>query len=99
MSAGTLAFLIGLFGVPAALLLIGQKLRSRSRPVQAAFWGAAVGHVVAGALAVTWGMIPPEAWSDADVARGFAGLWALLVLPAAGAAVGAMSRANRRATN
>lgn len=99
MSIGTVAFLLGLFGVPLALLAGAHKLRRRSERAQRAFWGAAVGHCIAALAAVTWGMIPPEAWIEGEVARGFAGLWALLVLPLIGAAVGALRRPDRRPTS
>lgn len=98
MNAGIVVFLLGLFGVPLGLLFTAHKLRRRSQRVQGAFWGAALGHCIAAVLAVTWGMIPPEAWEAGETARGFAGLWSLLALPAIGAAAGAMLRADRRPT-
>ena len=90
MSAGIIAFLLGLFGVPIALLFYGHRLRRRPERQRRAFWGAIIGHCIAGTLAVTLGMIPPVAWTSEDTARGFAGLWSLLVLPVGGAVVGAM---------
>ncbi len=51
MSMGTVAFLLGLFGVPLALLVAAHKLRRRSDRAQRAFWGAAIGHCVAAVLA------------------------------------------------
>ncbi|MBV6520152.1 MAG: hypothetical protein MNPFHGCM_00257 [Gemmatimonadaceae bacterium] len=87
MSLGIVAFLLGLFGVPLVLLGVAHKLRRRSARVQAGFWGAVWGHCIAGVIAVTWGMIPPEAWTDSEVARGAAGLWGLLTIPAIGALV------------
>lgn len=98
MNIGTVAFLLGLFGVPLALLVTAHKLRRRSERAQRAFWGAALGHCIAAVLAVTWGMIPPEAWVEGETARGFAGYWALLALPLIGAAAGAFLRADRRPT-
>ena len=98
MSMGTVAFLLGLFGVPLALLVAAHKLRRRSDRAQRAFWGAAIGHCVAAVLAVVWGMIPPEAWVEGEIARGLAGFWALLALPLIGAAAGAFLRADRRPT-
>jgi hypothetical protein len=90
MSTGLLVFLLGLFGVPLLLLWYGHRLRRRSARGQSVFWGAIVGHCVAAILAVVWGMIPPEAWTSGDTARGFAGLWGLLVFPVTGALVGAL---------
>lgn len=92
MSVHLAAFLIGLFGVPLVLLGYSHRLRKRSARARAVFWGAAIGHCVAGFLAVVFGMIPPEAWTSDEYARGFAGLWSLLVFPAAGALAGAALR-------
>ena len=88
MTAGLLAFLVGLFVVPTLLLWYGHRLRRRGPRGRAAFWGAVLGHCVAGTLAVTLGMIPPEAWTADEHARGFVGLWSLLALPIAGAVIG-----------
>jgi hypothetical protein len=85
MSVGLVVFVIGLFGVPIALLVLGHRLRRRSARAQAIFKGAIIGHCVAGALAVLWGMLPPEAWQSGESARGFAGLWSLLLFPVLGA--------------
>jgi hypothetical protein len=82
-------FLVGLFGVPIALLLGGHRLRRRSQRAHAMFWGAVIGHCIAGTLAVVWGMIPPEAWTSDEKVRGFVGLWSLLVFPVIGALIAA----------
>jgi len=90
MSLGFIAFILGFFGVPVALLSYGHRLRRRTQRERKAFWGAVIGHCVAGTLAVTFAMIPPEAWTSEETMRGFAGLWALLLLPVVGAIVGAV---------
>lgn len=97
MSVNFIAFLLGLFVVPLVLLAIGHKLRRRSARTRAIFWGAIVGHIVAGVAAVTWGMIPPDAWEPTETWRGFAGLWSLLAFPVLGAAVFAL-KPDRRAS-
>lgn len=89
MSIQMVVFLLGLFGVPIVLLLGGHRLRRRSRRAHRTFWGAVIGHCIAGTLAVSWGMVPPEAWTSDETARGFVGLWSLLVFPVAGALIGA----------
>ena len=89
MTTGLLVFLVGLFGVPGVLVGYSHQLRKRSPRARDVFWGAVVGHCVAAVLAVTFGMIPPEEWTKGDIVRGFAGLWSLLVLPLAGALIGA----------
>ncbi|MEK7403220.1 MAG: hypothetical protein AABZ80_12765 [Gemmatimonadota bacterium] len=96
MSANIIAFLLGLFGVPIALLAVGHRLRRRAPRVRSAFMGAFIGHCVAGVLAVLLGMIPPEAWTPEETGRGFAGLWSLLVLPVVGAMGGSLWSKGRR---
>ena len=85
MSSSLVVFVVGLFGVPIALLMLGHRLRRRSPRARAIFVGAVIGHCVAGAVAVVWGMLPPESWEPNEIARGFAGLWGLLVFPILGA--------------
>ncbi len=95
MSVNIVAFLLGLFGVPIAMLIVAHRLRKRAPRVRNAFLGAFAGHCVAAVLAVTLGMIPPEAWAPEEVSRGFIGLWSLLALPVAGAAGGFMLNKTR----
>lgn len=85
MTVGLVVFVVGLFGVPIALLVLGHRLRRRSPRARAVFIGALIGHCIAGTVAVVWGMLPPEAWEPGESARGFAGLWSLLVFPILGA--------------
>jgi hypothetical protein len=91
MSVNLLVFLLGLFGIPLFLLWFGHRLRRRTPRERSVFWGALIGHCVAGTVAVVWGMIPPETWTAEERARGFVGLWSLLLVPLVGAAIGAMS--------
>ena len=91
MTPGVAALLGGAFGVPAALLWAGHRLRRRSGRWRAAFWGALLGHLVAMPLALAAAVWPPAEWSAADVVRGALGLWALLVLPLLGAGAGALA--------
>ena len=91
------ALLAGLFGVPAALLWAGHRLRRRSPLWRAAFWGALAAHLLAAVAATLAGLWPPEAWGPSDLGRGLAGYWALLVGPLLGAGVGALIAARRRA--
>ena len=80
--------LVGILIVPAGLLWLGHRLRRRPAAARGAFWGAIVGHVVAIALGMTFGMIPPEEWAPGDRLRGALGLWSFLVLPVAGGVTG-----------
>lgn len=95
MTAGLAAMLVGLFGVPAALLWLGHRLRRRPSAWQGAFWGALVGHLVALPLAVGAALWPPVAWAPTDVVRGALGLWTLALLPLLGGALGALARRSR----
>ena len=91
MSPGILVFLIGVYVVPVALLAWGHKIRRLSHRSRRAFWGAIIGHCIAGTIAIIWGMIPPESWTAEETARGFFGLWAMLLFPIAGGFGGALT--------
>ena len=91
MSVGIAVFLVGLFGVPLVLLAWGRRVRRMEPRPRRAFWGAIVGHCIAAVLAVSLGMIPPEAWTEQETVRGFFGLWGLLLLPIAGGIAGALT--------
>jgi quinol-cytochrome oxidoreductase complex cytochrome b subunit len=90
MTPNLIVFLVGLFVVPLILLRWGHGLRRKSPRSRRAFWGAVIGHCIGATLAMVWGMIPPEAWTAAEVGRGFAGLWAMAFFPALGALGGAL---------
>ena len=97
MTPGVFAMLLGVFGVPMALLWAGHKMRRRSRAWHNAFWGAIAGHLTALVIGLVAAMIPPEQWGTSDLWRGFLGFWSFLVFPAIGAMVGlASSRARGR---
>lgn len=91
MSIGLLALLAGLFVIPAFLLYLGHRLRRRSRRARAVFWGALFGYILAGLVAVVYSMIPPEAWTSADVTRGFFGFYGMLAGGLLGALVGLLA--------
>ena len=84
MSIGMVVFLAGLFVVPVVLLWWGHRIRKLDGWKRRAFWGAIVGHSLAGVLAVTFGMIPPEAWTSGETVRGFFGFWTMLLFPLLG---------------
>ena len=88
MSIHIFVFIVGLFLVPIALLIVAHRLRRRSSRTRAAFWGAMVGHVAAAVIAMTWGMIPAETLTPQETARGIASLWSLFLLPLIGALIG-----------
>jgi hypothetical protein len=91
MRLGIVVFLLGLYVMPLVLLAWGHKIRRLTPKSRRAFWGAIIGHCVAGVLALTLGMIPPESWTSEETIRGFFGLWGLLLLPLFGGAAGALT--------
>ena len=91
MSVGIVVFLLGLFAVPLALLWWGHRVRRLDPRARRGFWGAIIGHCVAGSLAVTLGMLPPESWTEGETIRGFFGLWSMLVFPVIGGMTGALT--------
>jgi hypothetical protein len=82
--------LLGLFGVPLALLITGHRLKRGSWRRQHAFWGGVAGHLIALVLATWASLVPPIGWQDHDVVRGALGVWSLVVLPIVGATIGAV---------
>ena len=88
MTFGSVALLLGIFGVPMVLLWAGHRMRRRSARWHAAFWGGIAGHLLALVVGSVAAMTPAEQWVPADVWRGALGLWSFLVLPAIGAAIG-----------
>lgn len=96
MTIGVVVFLAGLFLVPIGLLAWGHKIRRLSPGSRRAFWGAVIGHCVAGTLALTLGMIPPETWTAEETVRGFFGFWAMLLFPVVGAVGALLTEPNRK---
>jgi hypothetical protein len=90
MTAGIMVFLVGLYVLPLGLLWLGHHLKRRSARARRVFWGAIIGHCIAGTLALVAGIMFPEEWTAQERIRGFLGLWALLVFPVAGGIVGAV---------
>lgn len=91
MTPGIVAFLIGLYVLPLGLLWLGHHLKKRSRRAKGAFWGAIIGHCVAGTLALVAGLMLPEEWTAQEQLRGFLGLWSLLIFPVVGGLTGALT--------
>jgi hypothetical protein len=92
MTIGLVALLVGLFVVPVWLLWLGHRLRRRTPRQRATFWGGLAGYGAGACAALAVGMSPAEMWSGDDSVRGALGLWAMVVLPAAGALVALVSR-------
>lgn len=90
MSLGISAFIAGLYVVPLVLLAWGHRIRRTTLRAQRAFWGAIVGHCIAGLLALSFGILTPEQWPSTDAMRGFFGLWSLLLFPMIGALAGVL---------
>ena len=90
-----LLLVIGLVGVPVALLGAGHRLRRASLRRQHAFWGALIGHLLAGAASLTASLAPPTGWQSTDLLRGALGVWALVALPLIGASIGTFTGSRR----
>lgn len=72
MTAGVLALLAGMFGVPGLLLWLGHGLRRRPPAWRRAFWGAVLGHTLGVLLTLAAVLYPPvhwegDGWRDAAV--------------------------------
>ena len=87
---GRIALLLGLFAVPALLLLAGHHWRHTGPRVRGAFWGGVIAHSGAAVLATVAGVLWPVEWESDDTVRGFLGFWSMLVLSGAGATIGAL---------
>lgn len=87
MTPGIAAMLLGAFGVPVVLLVLGHRFRRRSPRARRVFWGALIGHLLAVPIACAAAMYPAAEWDAGDRFRGALGLWSLLVLPVVGAVV------------
>lgn len=85
MTPGLIVMLVGIFGVPVALVWGGHRLRRRSARWRAVFWGALIGYGVSVCVALVASMVPAEMWSDENRLRGLLGYWSLLIGPIAGA--------------
>jgi hypothetical protein len=90
MNPSAMVLLVGLFGVPLVLLVIGHKLRRRTPRQRSVFWGMLVGYIAGGVLSLVASVTPPEMWASTDAVRGAIGLWVPVIAPAIGAAVGAL---------
>ena len=95
MTLGVFFFLVGLYVLPLWLLWLGHHLKRRSPRAKRVFWGAIIGHCIAGTLALLAGIMFPEEWTAQERIRGFLGLWSLLIFPVAGAVAGALLNPSR----
>ena len=91
MTPAIVAFLLGLYVMPLGLLWLGHHLKRRSPRAKGAFWGAVIGHSVAGTLALVAALMLPEEWTAQEQLRGFLGLWSLLIFPVVGGLTGALT--------
>jgi hypothetical protein len=90
MNPTAMVLLVGLFGVPLTLLVIGHKLRRRSPRQQSVFWGTLIGYLVGALVSIVASVSPPEMWASTSTIRGVLGLWVPVLAPAIGAAFGAL---------
>ena len=96
MNLNVLVFLVGLYVVPLLLLWVGHHVRRGSAARRRMFWGAVVGHCIAGVLALTAALMQAAMWSGDDAMRGVLGFWAMLALPVIGALIAGLRGSTRR---
>lgn len=89
MNLEQIAFLTGLFLVPALLLALGQRLRRRRALWRRVFWGGVIGHSAAVLLMLAAAHLPPVVWTGGPVWREVAVYWSLLLGSILGAGIGA----------
>jgi uncharacterized damage-inducible protein DinB len=95
MTLGVTAMLVGVFGIPMALLWLGHRLRRRTSRQRAVFWGALIGYGIGACTSIVASMKPAAMWSDDDILRGVLGFGSLLILPAIGAILGVVLSRHR----
>lgn len=78
MIVQSLALLLGLFGVPVLLMVMGHRLRGRSRAHKRRFWGGAFGYVVGILIAVSAMLLPPVYWGSEEFLRSLLVHWSML---------------------
>lgn len=83
-----LAFLLGLFVVPLALLVAGHGFRRRSAHTRVLFWGAVIGYTTGVLLATTLALVPAVQWPAAPAPRTFLVHWGMLLGTLLGTAAG-----------
>jgi hypothetical protein len=77
MTISLLALLLGLFGVPALLMILGHRLRGRSERHKRRFWGGVLGYVLGMVVAVCAMLLPPVGWADGSLLRPFLVHWSM----------------------
>ena len=96
MSAEHLALLVGLFVIPALLLVLGHRLRRRKPFWRRVFWGAVAGHSVALLIMLAATMYPPVLWEGGLRARDIAVHWSMVLGAVVGSAIAAALPARKR---
>lgn len=84
----TVLLLLGLFAAPALLLWLGHRLRRRSAPWRAVFWGGVIGHSVGMLVTLAAAHYPPVLWGGGGWREAMV-YGAMLVGTVLGAAAGA----------
>lgn len=81
--------LLGIFGVPIALLVGGHRFRRLGRRMRGAFWGGVIGYAIG---ILFWGvatMAPAEMWAQGSI-RLSAVVMPLIIFGSAGFGIGAL---------
>ena len=78
MTAHPFVLLLGLFGMPGLLMVLGHRLRGRSEGHKRRFWGGVAGYIVGMVVAISAMLLPPVWWADGTFLRPFLVHWAML---------------------
>jgi len=79
MTGHLLSLLLGLFGVPSMLMILGHRLRGRTQSHKRRFWGGVICYVMGMAVAISAMLMPPVWWADGALMRPFLVHWAMLL--------------------
>ena len=78
MTPDLIGLVVGLFGPPLLLLVVGHAYRRRSRRARTAFWGGVVGYTGGAILMAAAMYLPPVVWTAGSALRGLAVHWTML---------------------
>lgn len=79
MTISSVALLLGLFGTPAFLMVLGHRLRGRTQAHRRRFWGGVYGYFLGMVFSISAMLLPPVAWAQEPSIRLFLVHWAMLL--------------------
>lgn len=79
MTVSSAALLLGLFGTPAFLMVLGHRLRGRSKAHRRRFWGGVYGYFIGIIVAISAMLLPPIWWGSEPSIRQLLVHWSMLL--------------------